>query len=133
MKEVVFIDDDMMTMRHWVKYLELDHFVVKSFEEDIEALSYIDINHDKIGLIILDMIMPSEQFKMEETKRYFDTGWHLLDKIRTIMPDVPVIIFSIRHNLKASDTQHRVERILIKDQTTPENLSEIVGEILNGQ
>lgn len=130
MKEIVFIDDEMYRMQYYAEFLELEEYSVKTFDDDEAAFAYIELNKHNIGLIILDLIMPSRQFGREDTNNYFNTGWHLLSKIRELINDVPVIVLTIKRDIEKAASKYKVNHILVKDDTTPDILLEKVEEIL---
>ncbi len=132
MKEILFIDDDARRTQFQVEYFELLGFRVSSRELDSEALDYIADRREAIGLIILDMIMPSEKYGREETSDYFDTGLFLLRDIRKLLPVVPVIILTIRRDLSELQqlSELGVKEILIKDKITASQLRDVIKEII---
>jgi CheY-like chemotaxis protein len=132
MKEIVFIDDDMRRMRYYAEYLELEGYRLVRFEDDELAIRYIEEKRSDIALVILDMIMPSTIFSKEETSSYYDTGKHLLARARKALPKVPVIIFSIRNDIRAMPgiKELGINAVLVKDETTPPKLAEVINKII---
>lgn len=129
MKRVLLIDDDMRHMRYFAEYLELEGFQVDLVESDKEALEYIHDNADLVGLVILDMIMPSRGlFTTEETKYYSRTGVKLFSKISALLPEVPVIVLTIAEDRELVEDmlQMGAKAYLIKERTAPSVLCENV-------
>jgi DNA-binding NarL/FixJ family response regulator len=126
------MDDNLRGMKYYIEYLELDGFIVKSFDVDEDAIDYVEKNRNRIVLVILDVIIPSRRFKKEDTDSYYTTGVALLKLIRGVLPKVPMILFTIRQDLELDSAMKNlgVKHIMIKDQTSPALLSEKILEIV---
>lgn len=133
MKRILYIDDDMRRMRYYAEYLELEGYNVIYFDEVEPALKYIEEGKEKIDLIILDMIMPAKIFSKEDTNNYYETGLLLLKNIRKLLPKTPAIVFSVRSDLESIPglSTLGVRKLLIKDETSPVRLTEIINDMLN--
>ena len=96
MKKILFIDDDMRRMQWRIKYLELEGYEIVKAETVGEALEKAKLLKSEIGLVILDIMMPGNGiFKKEETQGYTRTGRLILNRIKEILPSIPIIILTI--------------------------------------
>lgn len=112
MKKVLYIDDEADTLKMASVFEVIG-------EEGIELLPVsrigdvhivINENHHEIGLVVLDIIIPPEEFYgLDETNGGTTTGLRLLKDIREVLPKVPIIIVSVRRMNVATDEIDRYE------------------------
>ncbi|MFH1374073.1 MAG: response regulator [bacterium] len=133
MKIVLIIDDDRRRGQYFAEYLELEELTVAWVKGDKEAKEYIERNQSQIGLIVLDILMPSDLYLREETDNFRLTGAVFYERvIRKLLPKVPTIVFSIVNDQALKDKMFSlgVKDWLWKETTTPEKLAEKVKNLL---
>lgn len=130
MKNILFIDDDkrMEIYGNWLKDKGYNVIMVDTPGKALEALK----EKKDINLIILDIIMPYEEegiFSKKNTDSGKKTGVALFDEIRKIMPDIPIIVFTIRRDkeIEGELNKRDVERFLNKPLTLRELLNAVEG------
>ena len=79
---ILIVDDEPMIRRFLRLLLEQSGFAVLEAGDGIEALSVFHVHRNAISLVLTDVLMP----KMNGPK--------LVDHIRSIDPDVPVLFIS---------------------------------------
>ena len=131
---ILIIDDDRERMVRYARYLMLEGYKIITAWSEGEALRKIERFKEKINCIILDSIMPSQKYNENETKKYRFTGLILLkNDIRPILPDVPVILFSIikENELLEFLGDENIAAVLRKPSTPPEKLVEIIKNTIS--
>lgn len=104
MKKVLYIDDEVDTEKMASKFEIMAEQGIEVIKvENVEsALPMIEKNLSDIGLIVLDVIMPPEDYyTLEETNGGTTTGFRLLQDIRNKYEQIPILIVSIRRKQKA--------------------------------
>lgn len=81
-QKILIIDDEEVVATIAARHLRSDGYEVLVFNDSIAALDFFKVSHSSISLAILDLIMP----KMD--------GQALFEKMRTIKPDLRVILSS---------------------------------------
>ena len=97
MNKIIFIDDSAEKLISFIELLEFNGFCVDVVKDIDNAISLLQKNND-YQLVILDMIMPYNANRIpndDEEFKGFRTGLFLLDKIKQIIPNVPIVIFSV--------------------------------------
>jgi CheY-like chemotaxis protein len=126
---ILLIDDDSYALRSYIIQLERKDFKVKIANSPQSALEKIEKYKKDLKLIILDLMMPTDDlFGFEESNGGMNTGYALLKIIRIKMPNIPVFIFTIRsdHDLDKQLLKEKVVKILRKPDTLPfELLNEV--------
>ena len=82
----------------------------------------------EIDLILLDIIMPPEDYyTLEETNGGIGTGFRLLQDIREVVKDIPIIIVSIRRKNVVEELlkKYNIRKFLEKPLSTPQMITEI--------
>lgn len=79
---VVIIDDELYITSYLQRVISDAGYSVKTFTSPLEGLHYIQSHHEKIDILLLDMIMPHMQ------------GDEVFNRVREIRNDLPVIIMS---------------------------------------
>lgn len=96
MAKILCIDEDVGILQSHYDHLELfghhDLVIATDPEETIEA---IDRWGDGIDVIILDIMLPvGEMFGVEEANLGLTTGVLLLEQIKGVLPDVPIVVLT---------------------------------------
>ncbi|MFW5770448.1 MAG: transporter substrate-binding domain-containing protein [Spirochaetota bacterium] len=79
---VVIIDDELYITNYLQRVISDAGYSVTTFTSPLDALDYIQLQHEKIDILLLDMIMPHMQ------------GDEVFDRVKNIKKDLPVIIMS---------------------------------------
>lgn len=106
MKKVIYIDDEVTTEKMLSRFEILASQGIEIIQVDniYDALPIIRKNISTVGLIILDIIMPPEDYyTLEETNGGSTTGLRLLKDIRIEFATIPVMIVSIRRRKVIDD------------------------------
>jgi DNA-binding response OmpR family regulator len=101
MKKVLYIDDEanLEKMASKFEIMQEEGIEVISVTRVKDVLPTLQEYKTSIGLIVLDLIMPPEDFySLQETSGGTTTGLRLLKDIRDKYQDIPIIIVSIRRS-----------------------------------
>jgi CheY-like chemotaxis protein len=107
MKKILYIDDeaDQEKMASKFEILKEEGIGVVPVAKVKDVLPTLSNLRDSIDLIVMDMIMPSEEFyTLEETDGGASTGFRLLVDIRNRYKNIPIIILSVRRR-ESSDSE----------------------------
>jgi len=120
-KLIYIVDDDPFINKLVVKRLTTDEVKVEAFESGEECL---DAMHRKPDLIILDYLFVSEN-------KEFMNGMQVLDKIKEIKPDIPVIMLSgqDKGEIVLELARKGIDDYIIKDNNLIDNLNTAVHEV----
>jgi len=66
-KKIVCIDDEMPGLISLVMICESEKYIVEDFTSPLKGLEYINENHEHVGIIFLDLMMP-EMYGMNVLK-----------------------------------------------------------------
>ncbi|MCP4610579.1 MAG: response regulator [Planctomycetes bacterium] len=103
MKNILFIDDDLTRITSTIEMLEIEGYKVQSERSAGHALKEFKKNPTDYSLIILDVMMPIDDFTREETKFGRETGLVLLKKLREISKNIPIIMLTILKDLRVME------------------------------
>jgi CheY-like chemotaxis protein len=93
--KVLFIDDEPLLLKEYVKALEAAGFEVEFRVESEDAMQFFLSNHDKLDAVILDVMMPPPAVLGDRATEYgLRTGISLLARIREENSTIPVILFT---------------------------------------
>src|SRR5687768_7226861 len=108
--KILFIDDEHRRMRIYVQELEdAGHEVV--FEDNVDSGLAALRKGGPFGLVVLDISMPTgTEYRFEDTDGGSRTGIALYDTIRSLRPDLKVMVFT-----NVSD--HRVAERFAKEDS----------------
>jgi CheY-like chemotaxis protein len=125
MKKVIYIDDEATTEKMLSRFEILEKQGIEIIQVDNipEALPKIRAHISDIHLIILDIIMPPEDYyTLEETNGGSTTGLRLLKDIRLEFTNIPVMIVSIKRRKMIDDLlkEYNVVEYLEKPISTAE-------------
>ena len=132
--KIILIDDETRGMESYFQELKLEfqnkYEVI--FVNDVDsAYESLQKDHDKIKLVILDIMMPpGELLKDVDTDDGLRTGARFHQKIRNILPQLPIILFTncSSEELKDKINQYEQSKFLNKADYLP---FELVDEINN--
>ncbi|MBD3344662.1 MAG: response regulator [Chitinivibrionales bacterium] len=121
-KKILFVDDD-QTMREFIpELISRNGGLVKVCSDGALAEEYFRKNHDEIGMVVLDMVMPVMD------------GAACFQSIRLINPDIPVLISS------GHAAEGKIEKLLetgangyIRKPFRSRDLLSAITRILNGE
>ncbi|MCP4610578.1 MAG: response regulator [Planctomycetes bacterium] len=130
-KKILFIDDDVKRITSHIEMLEMEGYKVQSELSVQNARLEFMKNPTEYSLIILDIMMPVDDFTREETKFGRETGLVLLEKLRDISKKIPIIILTVLRDPRAVEKAKKlgVNEYLLKPQL-PTNLIELVRKYL---
>ena len=92
---IMFIDDEGRRMRVYVEELEdAGHEIV--FQNRVDsALSILRESTEQFDLVVLDISIPSgAEYRFEDTDGGSRTGIALYDTIRSLRPDLKILVFT---------------------------------------
>jgi CheY-like chemotaxis protein len=130
-RKILFIDDDVKRISSHIDMLRMEGYEVESEPSAQKALESFTKNPSGYCLIILDIMMPKDQFTREETKYGRETGLVLLKQLREISKDIPVIVLTVLRdpNVRERAIKLRANEYLLKPQF-PSKLIEVVETYL---
>jgi two-component system, cell cycle sensor histidine kinase and response regulator CckA len=116
---ILLVDDDPMVRNVGIMMLENLHFTVLSAANGSEAVDLYKRHHKNIALVFCDLLMPDMD------------GWQTLEALRTINPEVPVILVSGCDRDRAMDglSANQPQAYLNKPYTIGA-LREVVDQVL---
>ena len=135
MATILWIDEDVGILQGHHDYLKMvghhDLVLAKTPEDTMEA---IDKWGDALDLIILDIMLGvGKMFSFEEANLGLTTGVLLLDKIKTKLPDVPIIVLTAiaKEAVKRQLLAHGVpEKYYLEKPIGPRALQSKIQEVL---
>lgn len=92
---ILFVDDEERRMDSYVEELIRSGYNV-IFKKDVDqAFDFFENNHEKIELLILDIMMPAgEHFEEVDTNYGLITGIKFYEEVRQDFIDIPIIVFT---------------------------------------
>lgn len=134
MKSILFIDDDYKRMGSFEEMLNIEGYAVKFITSAKEVLEEFRLHKDNYGVIILDIMMPKGEFTREETNYGRTTGLVLLEKLRQISKDIPIIVLTVLRDPSVMEKARKlgVNEYLLKPQL-PSKLIEVVEKLYQSQ
>ncbi len=130
---ILFIDDEPNRVEVYARDLRMSGFEVLFKDSVDQALAAIQEEPALISLMILDvMLAPGESFEGEDTNEGLRTGINLYNRIRTIVPRLPVIILTNVTDEKVADWFQKQENCWFfrKKDIFPFEFTEEVRKIL---
>jgi len=114
-----------------VEMLNIEGYAVKFVISVKEALEEFRIHKDNYGIIILDIMMPKGEFTPEETHKGRTTGLVLLEKLREISKDIPIIILTVLRDPSVMEKARKLgaNEYLLKPQL-PSRLIEVIERFI---
>ena len=134
MKNILFIDDDYKRVSSHIEMLEIQSYIVNSVTSAKEALEEFKIHKGNYDIIILDIMMRKDEFTPEETHHGRTTGLVLLEKIREISKDIPIIILTVLRDANVMEKARKLgaNEYLLKPQL-PSTLIKVVEKLIQKQ
>jgi len=135
MKTVLFIDDDPLPTKLYVRALEESGFRVVQKNSVDDALKFAR-GKQPVDIIIIDLMMPpGESFKDEPTHEGVTTGFFLRREMRKLYPSQPIVLLTNINNpeILQSDEGEGAVRPLHKFTHPPFDLADKVKELLEKQ
>jgi CheY-like chemotaxis protein len=133
---IFFVDDEKRRMEIYIKELRLSGYEVE-IESDVDsALDFLGKNHEKIELLILDVMMPAgKAFEDINTKYGLRTGISFYEKIRKENSTLPIIIFA---NVSDEEVEKKINSncnslFLQKEDFLPFQFVEEIKEFLRNK
>ena len=122
-KLIFIVDDDPLVNLMVSKRFTAEGYKVDSFEYGESCISALDRNPD---LVILD-------YYFVDSRREVMNGMEVLDKIKEIKPDTPVIMLSGQENgeIVLELARKGIDDYIIKDKNLLENLHTAVNELFS--
>ena len=134
--KIILIDDETRGMDSYFQELKLvfkDKYEV-TFVNDVDlAYEFLQKYHDKIKLVILDVMMPPGKLLGDvDTDDGLRTGVRFHQKIRNILPQIPIIIFTNFSSEELEDKINQCEqsKFLNKADYLPFELADEIKEFL---
>ncbi len=121
-KKLIFVvDDDPFINTLVVKRLTSDKYKIEAFETGEDCLDALNKNPD---LVILDYLFVKD-------KREFMNGMQVLDKIKELKPDTPVIMLSgqDKGEVVLELARKGIDNYVIKDNELINNLHNAIDEV----
>lgn len=112
---IVFVDDELNLIDSYIKELEFD-YKVEYISNVKKLLEFITAKSSEIELLILDVMMPSENIDdkySKNTQKGMKTGLILYEIIREKNPYLPIIIFT---NVTRDVEEQTVKKIIEDDK-----------------
>jgi len=118
-EHILCVDDEAPITEIYQRSLKLLGYQVTVRTSSVEALGAFRARPDRFALVITDQTMPNM------------TGIELIDELREIRPEVPVILATGYSELINNDTirDHRISKILMKPITRRDLASAIRGAL----
>lgn len=93
--KVLFIEEDLASVRFYIKEMQDEKLEVVHIRKADEVLNKLDSAGATVSLIILDSAMPpGKSYESKATESGTQTGQFLFADIRERLPTVPIIILS---------------------------------------
>jgi CheY-like chemotaxis protein len=128
---IIIVDDEIDRIEPLLLALTDEGFVVKSFSDGLECLSFVRGSSATIELFIIDLIIPYG--KKSVTVQY--AGVELVKDLRRIIDKVPIVVltsaFSPRIFAELRDLG--VKEILQKPGILPSEIASIIKLYISGQ
>jgi CheY-like chemotaxis protein len=134
MSRILFIDDEPEFIQPQIDYLRESGFDIIHASNPQKGLEYLQRERESIDLVIIDMIMSDNLLDSQNGEHdLFETGFHLLKKIRTeLLFTMRVIIFTVvrddaqLNEIRQFEWSHNTKSKII---TKPCSSSDLLKEI----
>ena len=113
---ILFIDDQALLTKTLREYLtDVGEYEVIHAMDWEEAIHYANQFKDKIGIVLLDIMLPSELGGSIKDRFGVSTGLRLSLRIKEILPKVPIISITVRDDIADKDREEaKIHEIFIK-------------------
>jgi len=100
---ILLVDDERRYMVSYLEELKFSTYKIEYRKDVSVALNFLKEHLQEIELLILDIMMPpSSLFKNEDTNGGLRTGIQFFELIRSIAPELPVLILT---NVSGADVE----------------------------
>jgi DNA-binding response OmpR family regulator len=114
---ILFIDDEEHYVQPYIDELRFSGYDVILHTDVDLALEFFEANHERIDLLILDIMMaPGESFEHERTLAGRRTGIFFYERVRRTAPDMPVIVLTNVPNAISKISDREVKELLEGDE-----------------
>lgn len=116
------VDDDALFLKSLeIEFLDHADFIVETYESGEQCLAHISNNPD---VIILD-------YCLDGIDKFAMNGIETLDKIKTVNPDIPVVMLSSQDKIDVAIDcmHHRAFDYVVKSETAFMRLQKIITAI----
>ncbi len=132
---ILFVDDEPRGIDSFLEELRFSGYQVTPKDDIDSAEQYLQQYHNKIQLVILDIMMPpGETLRAKDTDNGMKTGILFRNHIRSNFPDMPIILFTNFHpdaQLKQEINDDPKSLLLQKYNYLPFELVEEIKIFLN--
>lgn len=130
---ILIVDDEPRQVDSYLQELKFSRFEVELKEDVDEALDFVRQRRHEIELLILDIIMPPGGLGPEDTRQGLRSGLVFFDRVRGLVPDLPVLVLTNVSDRRAADHFRGRERVrlLLKEDWLPFELVEEVIDFLS--
>jgi two-component system, OmpR family, response regulator len=121
--KIFLVDDDSLFLKSLeIDFMELEEFNVKTFATGELCIEKLDLNPD---VIILD-------YHLDGIDKTAMNGIETLDKIKTIDPNVPIIMLSSQDKIEVAVNcmHHKAFDYVVKSETAFMRMQKIIASIL---
>jgi len=128
---IVFLDDEKGFVESYVDELEFQGHHIRHVTKVDDAMDLLKKSIEDIELLILDIMMPPGQtFRDVNTIAGLETGIHVYKSIRSLSPDLPIIVFTNMHDHAAVFEEDQATRFLKKQDYFPHELADEVDSFM---
>lgn len=125
-KKILFIDDEIQELSTYIKVLKLEGFNIDKYDSLEHALEAFKSAPLTYSMVILDIMMPSEKYIVQETQYGRSTGLKVLEELKNIRPNIPIIILSVVRDPSIIEmTKNKINKYLFKPLLPSVLISEI--------
>lgn len=129
-KRVLFIDDDIGRISSHVEMLEMEGNRVETMSSAKEALATFSAHADEYDVIILDVMLPRDDFTQEETNFGRETGLVLLEKLRGLDASIPIIVLTVVRDPEARRRAASFRAVTyVEKPLLPSTLCELLSQV----
>lgn len=130
---ILLIDDDDLIVSYYIKVLQQEGYKVKYFPGPDSAFEFIENTNPDPAAIILDIIMPpGKRYQHEDTEEGLKTGILMYQDLRTLYPDVPIVVLTNVSNPATLRQFPEGPRLIVAQKLhyPPNELSQLVDDMV---
>jgi CheY-like chemotaxis protein len=130
---ILLVDDEQRHMDVYARQLSESGYTVMYQQNVDAALKFVRENLANIELLILDIMMPPGlSFKDDDTELGLKTGIRFFDKVRELVPDLPVMMLTNVSDYQVAKTfsEKRNSWFLTKKDYLPYEVVKVVNSII---
>lgn len=131
MAKILFVDDENRRTQVYLEELRQSGYDAVLKTETDAAFEYLQQNQD-IDVLILDIMMPPGVKFADKTEQGLNTGVILYDEIRTIAPNLPILVLTNVADRSVAQKFHEDDNCWFhqKSDLLPFELADEIQEIL---